>query len=242
MLVKNLAAAAAVASTSHIMAERAKEYIHNDTPVFITPFGIDVERFKPLPYTASGEFVIGTVKRLEPECGIGILLKAFKIFRTMVRMNEPQKRLRLKIYGQGSEYTPLLGLARELLIGDETDFMGPIPNTEVPHALAQMDIVCLPSKRESFGVAALEAMACERAVVTSDADGFLETVKDGVTGVITHSLDENNLAQELFALYHNAPLRSALGFAGRRHVVEHYSMELCARQMEEALFYTARTR
>ncbi len=242
MLEKNLASAAAVASTSHIMAECTKQYIHDDTPVFITPFGVDTERFKPLPNTASGEFVIGTVKRLEPECGIDILLKAFKIFRTMVRIHEPQKKLRLKIYGQGSEYTPLLGLAREILISDETDFMGQVPNTEVPLALAQMDIVCLPSRRESFGVAALEAMACERAVVASDADGFLETIKDGQTGIIVHELDENTLADALFKLYQNDLLRRALGYAGRQHVQQQYGTEQCLIQMEEALFYAAHAR
>lgn len=240
ILEKNLKSAAAIASTSRIMGEEVKKYLRaGEKPILITPFGIDTELFHPIPRIDSGEFVIGTVKRLSPECGIDVLLKAFKIFRTAVRINEPLKKLRLKIYGQGSEYTPLLGLAREILIHDETDFMGQIPNKEVPQAISQMDIICFPSKRESFGVAALEAMACERAVVVSAADGFLETVQDGKTGIIVRELNEYTLADELFKLYQNDILRRALGYAGRQYVQEHYSYEYCAKQMEEALVYTA---
>lgn len=242
ILEKNLRSAAAIASTSRIMGEETLKYLHNvEKAIFITPFGVDTELFHPLPRIPAGEFVIGTIKRLSPECGIDILLKAFKIFRTKVRINEPLKKFRLKIYGQGSEYTPLLGLAHEILISDETEFMGQIPNAEVPQALSKMDIVCFPSKCESFGVAALEAMACERAVVVSAADGFLETVQDGKTGVIVRELNEYALADELYKLYQNDILRRGLGYEGRQYVLEHYSLDYCTRLMEEALISTAYT-
>lgn len=239
LLEKNLAFANAIASTSLIMAKEAEQYMKNGTRVFITPFGVDTRLFRPVLRTQQGEFVIGTAKRLEPESGLDILLKAFHIFRTQVRITDPSGRLKLRIYGDGSEYNALMGLAREIHISDDTEFYGRIANEEVARAFAGMDVICLPSLRESFGVAAVEAMACGRPVITSAADGFLETVVNDVTGLILQKLDEYHLADALLKLYGDPLLRRAMGEAGRRRAVELYSLEECARGMEEALEYTA---
>ncbi|MFA9380638.1 MAG: glycosyltransferase [Acetanaerobacterium sp.] len=239
LVEKNLDYAQAVASTSLIMAKEAEQYMKVDTPVFITPFGVDTDLFHPIARSQPNEFVVGTAKRLESECGVDILLKAFRIFRTMVRIREPTQKLRLRIYGRGSRYTPLLGLARELRISEETEFLGQIANDSVAEALSGMDVVCLPSVRESFGVAAVEAMACGRALITSGADGFLETVENDVTGIILKNLDENHLANALLGLYSDPLLRRAMGEAGRRRALALYSLGECAKAMEEALEYAA---
>lgn len=240
LLEANLSYAQAIASTSLIMAKEAEPYMKNGTPVFITPFGVDTRLFCPVPRTGQEEFVVGTAKRLEPESGVDILLKAFRLFRTQVRIKNPAGRLRLRIYGNGSEYAPLMGLAREILILDDTEFFGQIANNAVAEAFAGMDVVCLPSVRESFGVAAVEAMACGRPVITSGADGFLETVENDVTGIILPNLNETLLADAMLKLYSDPLLRRAMGESGRRRAVVLYSLEECARGMEEALEHTAR--
>ncbi len=240
LLEANLSYAQAIASTSLIMAKEAEQYMKNGTPVFITPFGVDTSLFYPVPRAGQEEFVVGTAKRLEPESGVDMLLKAFRLFRTQVRINNPAGRLKLRIYGNGSEYAPLMGLARDILISDDTEFYGQIANNDVAKALAGMDVVCLPSVRESFGVAAVEAMACARPVITSGADGFLETVENDVTGIILPNPTETLLADAMLKLYSDPLLRRAMGESGRRRAVVLYSLEECSRGMEEALEYTAR--
>ncbi len=240
LLEANLSYAQVIASTSLIMAKEAEQYMKNGTPVFITPFGVDTTQFRPVPRTGQEEFVVGTAKRLEPESGVDILLKAFKLFRTQVRIQDPGGRIKLHIYGNGSEYAPLMGLARDILISDDTVFFGQIANHDVPTAFAGMDVVCLPSVRESFGVAAVEAMACGRPVITSGADGFLETVENDVTGIILPSLTETQLADAMLKLYGDPLLRRAMGEAGRRRAVVLYGLEECVQVMEEALEYTAK--
>ncbi len=239
LLEKNLSYAKAIASTSLIMAKEAEQYMKNGTPVFITPFGVDTSLFHPIPRPPQDEFVVGIAKRLEPESGVDILLKAFRIFRTQVRIINPAGRLKLSVYGQGSEYTALMGLARDILIKDDTEFFGQVANDEMAKAFAAMDVVCMPSLRESFGVAAVEAMACGRPVITSGADGFLETVENDVTGIILQELNENSLADAMLKLYKDPLLRRAMGEAGRRRAVVLFSLDECVKGMEAALQYTA---
>ncbi len=239
---KNLSHAVAIASTSRVMAEETRHYLKAETPIFITPFGIDIKLFAPQVRKNDGTFVVGVMKRLEPECGVEVLIQAFKLLRSRVRLENPGKRVLLRIYGQGSEYAPLLGLARHILVAEDTEFFGQIANSDMPNALAQMDVVCLPSLRESFGVAAVEAMASARALVTSDAAGFLETVEDSVTGIIVRDMDEKKLADALYALYKDPLLCRAMGNEGRKRAERLYSMERCAAEMERALEFAARSK
>lgn len=240
MLEKNLSYANVIASTSLIMAKEAEPYMRNGTPVYITPFGVDTALFCPVARPADGEFVVGTAKRLEQESGLDIMLRAFRLFRTRMHLETPGHRVRLHIYGAGSEHAALQKLAHELRISDDTTFFGQIANREVAAAFSAMDVVCFPSRRESFGVAAVEAMACGRPVVVSPADGFLETVEKDVTGIILEKNDENHLAQALLRLYTDPLLRRAMGEAGRRRAVELYSSAECTQAMEEALVAAAR--
>ena len=148
LLEKNISAADAVASTSAVMAKQTAGFIKGKKRIFLTPFGVDTTVFSPRPHKKINCFIVGAVKRLEPECGIERLLKAFKLFRDIVHDEDPARDVRLVIYGHGSDHITLLGLAKMLGISTDTLFYGEIENSRVPLALSQMDIVCLPSLRE----------------------------------------------------------------------------------------------
>jgi glycosyltransferase involved in cell wall biosynthesis len=154
--------------------------------------------------------------------GIDILLKAFaKAFDDLGR----PKNLELKIYGEGAELLNLQQLAIELQVNDQVKFMGQIPYSQVPDALNDFDIYVALSRYESFGVAIIEANACGKPVIVSDADGPSEVTIDGVTGFVVKKEDIDTPAQRIVQLVRSPALRAKMGAAGRKHMLEHYTWE-----------------
>jgi glycosyltransferase involved in cell wall biosynthesis len=96
----------------------------------------------------------------------------------------------------------------------------------VARVIAAMDIVVQPSTRpESFGMTVLEAMASRKPVVAAAHGGVLETVRDGVTGVLFPPSDSEALATAINALLSDGELRARMGEAGRALVDEKFSLE-----------------
>ena len=224
------------------MARQVERVYSGEKKIYITPFGVDTEKFAPFGAEHSG-IVIGIVKALEPKYGVEYLLRAFSLLKKrLIRENRlPEGGLRLAVYGGGSQLDTLQALARELEIAGQTRFYGHVPHSKVPEALSGFDIFCAPSTAdsESFGVAAVEAMACGLPVVVSDADGFREVVKDRETGYIVTRRDYVSMANKLYELTLDPALRKRMGQAGRAHVLAHYAWENCVDAMERALAETA---
>lgn len=128
-------------------------------------------------------------------------------------------------------------MAQSLGLGDKMTFYGRIPHPEVPDALRTLDIFCAPSTRdsESFGVAAVEAMACGIPCVTSDADGFTEVMEDGVTGFIVPKNDVGALADKIKLLVTDRRLRARMGAAGRIRVERNYDWQENIKTIARAL-------
>ena len=91
--------------------------------------------------------------------------------------------------------------------------------------LAQAHIVCLPSLREGVPKVLIEAAACGRAIVTTDAPGCREIVRNGENGLLVPVRDSRALAEALRLLIENAPLRATMGSKGRELVVREFSVE-----------------
>ena len=81
------------------------------------------------------------------------------------------------------------------------------------------------SNSESFGVSAIEAMACECPVVTSDADGFKEVMEEGKTGFIVPKRDYRSAAEAIQKIIDDPQLAAKMGKAGRERVCNKYSWE-----------------
>ena len=81
--------------------------------------------------------------------------------------------------------------------------------------LAQAHIVCLPSLREGVPKVLIEAAACGRAIVTTDAPGCREIVRNGENGLLVPVRDSRALAEALRLLIENPPLRAGMGLKGR---------------------------
>jgi glycosyltransferase involved in cell wall biosynthesis len=234
---KNLAAADAVASTGYAMARQVRLLLPGCRKIFITPFGVDCSRFAPEHKAEDKCFTVGAVKALEPPYGMDDLIRAFALLREKMPEGRPVK---LEIYGEGSLRGSLQALIGSLGLEKCAFLRGAVPNTEVPSILNRMDAVCLPSIEESFGVSAVEAMACGVPVVASDADGFRETMEDGVTGFLVPRHDPQAAAEKLLELAQHPELRESLGKSGRKRVLELYDFQKNVESMEQAYRETIR--
>jgi glycosyltransferase involved in cell wall biosynthesis len=237
LIQRNLRHADVRCSTSRVMADQCRTLCPELRDIWVTPFGVDLAEFRPA--AAQGHpatITIGTVKTLRPKYGIDTLIQGFAGCRRSLRGDYPQlaERLRLRIVGGGPQADALRRLSFDEGVGDVTTFVGPVPHNCIPSELNRLDIYVAMSRldSESFGVAVVEASACGLPVVVSDAGGLPEVVVDGETGFIVSRDDPAALARSLQQLVLNPTLRSAMGAAGRRFVVENYDWQENVGRME----------
>lgn len=230
VLKYNLRKADRILSTSHVMAEETHKYTKKD--IEITPFGIDLEEFTKKPVSSAfpdDSIVIGTIKTLEQVYGINYLIRAFAILKE----RKSDLPLKLLIVGGGSQEMELKALTKELGIHDETIFTGRVAYEEVPNYHNMLDIYVAASESESFGVAVIEASACEKPVVVTNVGGLPEVVSANETGIIVPSKDVVAIANALEHLVLDAELREKMGVAGRKRVSELYDWNVNVQQMLE---------
>jgi N-acetyl-alpha-D-glucosaminyl L-malate synthase BshA len=128
---------------------------------------------------------------------------------------------KLILIGDGPERKPLEDMTRELGICDNVRFLG--KQDAIEELLAVGDLFILPSANESFGLAALEAMACEVPVISSNAGGIPEINIDGVTGYMCDIGDVDNMAKKAISLLQDDDKlsefrKNALGQAKKFHI------------------------
>lgn len=206
-----------VLSTSHVMAKRTATY--TSKPIYVTPFGVDTELFRRYEKDErNGRFIVGNVKTLSPKYGIDVLIRAFKV---LVDRN-PDLDTLLVIVGEGPSRGEYEFLVSSLGIMDKVHFMGKVPNEQLPSYYNSFSVSVSLSHSESFGVVAVEAMACGCPVVVSDADGFTEVVEDGVTGFIVPRGNPEAAADALQKFIDVPDLRDKMGAAGIQRVKKLY--------------------
>lgn len=130
---------------------------------------------------------------------------------------------RLVLVGDGPERPRAVSHAADLGLRDDVLFMGRHAAPE--ELLSCADLFLLPSASESFGLAALEAMACGAPVVTSTAGGLPEVVEDGVTGHLLAIGDIDGMAAAGVRVLTDPAHSKALSAAGRAVAVERFSID-----------------
>jgi N-acetyl-alpha-D-glucosaminyl L-malate synthase BshA len=129
----------------------------------------------------------------------------------------------LLLAGDGPELATARRCARELGVAERVHYLGAQEN--VLPLLSIADLFLLPSEQESFGLAALEAMACEVPVVASTAGGLPEVIEHGVTGFLHPIGDVDAMAASGIALVRDRDLRGRITDAAMRRVHEQFCSE-----------------
>jgi glycosyltransferase involved in cell wall biosynthesis len=218
----NLKKADRILATSHVMAEETQKY--TDKKIDITPFGVDLTKFKRYPVKslfAPGSIIIGTIKALEIKYGIEYLIEVFG----KLHYKFPEMSLKLLIAGGGTLETFLKERTHSLGLDSEVVFTGKIPHEEVPDYLNMLDIYSALSisDSESFGVAVIEASACELPVVVSNIGGLKEVVEDEVTGLLVAPKSIEDAVMAFERLLINKELRKEIGRNGRKRIINLYN-------------------
>src|SRR4026209_93405 len=129
-------------------------------------------------------------------------------------------KTRLIMVGDGSEKTNVEHRARCLGVYDHCVFVGKHP--KIVDYLSAADVLLLPSEQESFGLAALEAMACEVPVIASRVGGIPGGINDGDTGYLSEVGDVEKMARDAVRLLADEKLRHEMGKRARESAVSRY--------------------
>jgi D-inositol-3-phosphate glycosyltransferase len=187
----------------------------------VIPCGVDTELFRPIdPQEARSHLGLGPgrfilfVGRLTPVKGLDTLIRAFRILLDQKWSN--RRDVRLLVVGGEQEYPhlnsiELRDLAESLGIVNRTIFLGPQQQSLLPLFYASAEMCVLPSRHESFGMVALEAMACGKPVVASNVGGLAFSVVNNETGVLVPEGDPVALAMSLSYLLDHPELTRELG-------------------------------
>jgi D-inositol-3-phosphate glycosyltransferase len=193
------------------------------------PPGVDTDLFRPSDQLQArgrlglreDEAVITFVGRIDPIKGIDTLLSAIQQLKPLV----PDRPIVLQLIGgdldsNGMPTGPLELVAqwiRDLGISDNVRLLGSRPQNQLPLFYAASDLVCVPSRYESFGLVAVEAMACGRPVVASRAGGLIYSVDDGVSGLLAPVNDSGAFASAMARILNDPRLAEEMGSAAREH-------------------------
>ncbi len=181
---------------------------------------IDLNKFPVLPAApSSGEAcakVIGTVCLLEERKGMMDLVEA------LAHVVENIRPVTCWVIGEGPLKPVMIRRLNELGMESFVRFLG--WRDDIPKIMSQLDVFVLPSRRESFGLVFLEAMASRCPIVATRVDGIPEVVADGVTGLLIEPRDVEQLGKALVRLLRDEDLRKAMGEAGRRRVGERFTI------------------
>ncbi|MEK7748786.1 MAG: glycosyltransferase, partial [Bacteroidota bacterium] len=146
---------------------------------------------------------------------------------------------RLLLIGDGPDRSQCEQLARELGIHDDVKFLG--KQTELVPILSSADLFLLPSQSESFGLSALEAMACEIPVISSSVGGLPELVVHGQTGFIAEMGDIDRMSRYAIDLLTNPSKHQLFAKASRQKAMEFNSNKIIAQyeQYYEKILYSS---
>jgi glycosyltransferase involved in cell wall biosynthesis len=119
------------------------------------------------------------------------------------------------------ERAALENLARALGLKSKVEFLGHVRDAGA--LCGEFDVLAVPSTRESFGLAALEAMGCGVPVVATRVGGLPELIIDGETGILVPPDDELSMAAAIIKLLGDRALKERMGEAGRARAAENFN-------------------
>ena len=186
----------------------------------VVPNFIDAERYRPEAasdwargFRRGGEALLAHLSNFRPVKRIGDVIEIFD--RVLARLPA-----RLLLVGDGPDRALAERLCREKKICDRVHFLGNV--TAVETLLPVCDLLLLTSDKESFGLSALEAMACGVPVVGTDAGGLPEVVESGTSGFLRPIGDVEGMSADALAILTDAAGHRRFALAARRRAVEEF--------------------
>jgi D-inositol-3-phosphate glycosyltransferase len=220
-------------------------YQADDRKLQIIPPGVDTRHFYPIPPDEAKLFVglrpedrmVLFVGRIEPLKGVETLIQAM----SRLQLGGRQRPVHLAIIGgepdapaadMTAEMRRLQRLCDDLAMVQTVVFLGKRRQDTLQYYYSAAQVVVMPSHYESFGMVALEAMACGTPVIASDVGGLSFLVQDGDTGFTVPNDDPDQLSDKLSLLLGNPRLRRRMGASATAHAQE-YSWDKISKRILE---------
>ena len=215
-----------IAATSAEYAQLLWLYHADVNKITVISPGVDVGKFYPIPADEAKEYIgippcnrmLLFVGRIEPLKGLDVLIEAIGIMHQNEVFQENPFCLAIigGDTGDGPEHRDIeMSRIKELTeqygLGDLVTFLGKRNQDSLPYYYSAAEAVVVPSHYESFGMVALEAMACGTPVVASQVGGLAYLVQDGVTGYTVPVDEPQELANRLTLLLQDTNIRDQLG-------------------------------
>ncbi len=228
-----------IAATPAEFAQLLWLYKADVSKVIVIPPGVDIGRFYPIPSDEAKEYIgfppcdrmLLFVGRIEPLKGLDVLLEAIGIMHKQNLFIENPFCLVI-IGGEPDdsadqanvEMSRIKALSEQYGLKDLVTFLGKRSQDSLPYYYSAAEAVVVPSQYESFGMVALEAMACGKPVVASQIGGLAYLVQDGETGFSVPVDDPVELANRLTSLLIDQNLRDRMGKQAA-NVAQEYAWE-----------------
>jgi len=210
--------------------------------ISIIPPGVDTSHFYQIPKdearqyigVESGDKIVLFVGRIEPLKGLDTLLKAMSC-----QQSSNIEHVTLAIIGgnpnasseeMSAEMARIQRLSDDLSMGSTVTFLGKRAQDTLPYYYSAADVLVMPSHYESFGMVALEAMACGTPVIASQVGGLAFLIKDGETGYYVPDQEPEALCEKMALLLRDSHQREAMGKRAAKHARE-YAWENIAPQI-----------
>jgi N-acetyl-alpha-D-glucosaminyl L-malate synthase BshA len=207
-----------VTSISKYLKEKTVEDFEIERPIEVIPNFVNCDVYTPY----KDEAVRAEARRRFADLGEAILIHLSN-FRPVKRVVDVVKVFakvvekvpaRLILVGDGPDRSAAEWLAHELQINDKIHFLG--KQERVNELLPLADLMLMPSQLESFGLAALEAMACRVPTISTRVGGVPELIDDGVTGLLYSVGDVDGMAEGAIRLLKNRGKLEVMGDEARK--------------------------
>jgi D-inositol-3-phosphate glycosyltransferase len=235
-----------IAATQAEYAQLLWLYQADVNKILIIPPGVDIGRFYPIQSDEAKEYIgvppcgrmVLFVGRIEPLKGLDVLIEAIGLMHQKADFKEKPFCLVIiggdsdetRIHDDNLEQARIKQLAEEHGLSNLVTFLGKKSQDSLPYYYSAAEAVVVPSQYESFGMVALEAMACGTPVVASQIGGLAYLVQDGVTGFTVPVDDPHELAQKLESILLDPDLHQRLGMQAVK-VAQAYAWEKIAQKL-----------
>ena len=229
----------AVTAISNYLRDATHETFGTAKPIEVIYNFIDSDYYRRAPnemlrrtIAPRGERIILHISTFRPIKRIMDCIEVMARMRGLAGGFGQAAGVKLVMCGDGPERADAEQLAARLGVAEDVQFVGKQPQSEIRDFLSVADLFLLPSQSESFGLSALEAMACNVPVIATRVGGIPEVVEDGGCGYLFKIGDAEGMAEAALRLLNDAALHSRFGERGREIATTRFTTDQIIPQYE----------
>jgi D-inositol-3-phosphate glycosyltransferase len=234
-----------IAATPAEQTQLLQLYHADPSRIRVIPPGVETSHFYPIPMDEARAFIglapesrmILFVGRIEPLKGLDTLIRAI----SCLKLKDLREPVHLAVIGgepdvpaevMSGEMARIQKMCDDLTVGKMVAFLGKRSQDTLPYYYSAAEVLVMPSHYESFGMVALEAMACGTPVIASQVGGLAHLVQDGVTGYTIPAENADALCEKLTTLLGDSAMRQKMGRAAAAYALNYDWEKIVLRVVE----------